>query len=107
MSCDRCAVCDSHVYYVGGSNAGLMGIIDASEMVDTYGADADEVRGFLQGGWEAMGNHTGGSVRDRSVFCHISLEVWIKLVCMSFSGRQRVALLRAAQLCECWLHHCA
>ena len=27
MSCDRCAVCDSHVYYVGGSNAGLMGII--------------------------------------------------------------------------------
>jgi len=34
-------------------------LIDSSEMVDTYGAALDEVRGFVLGGWEACGNHEG------------------------------------------------
>ena len=34
-----------HVYYVGGPTCGMVGIVDASEMVDTYGADVDEVLG--------------------------------------------------------------
>ena len=30
-----CVWVHSHVYYVGGASAGLMGLVDASEMVDT------------------------------------------------------------------------
>ena len=34
-------------------------LIDSSEMVDTYGAAPDEVRGFVVGGWEACCNQEG------------------------------------------------
>ena len=34
-------------------------LIDASEMVDTYGAGLEEIRGFLQGGWGACMNAEG------------------------------------------------
>jgi hypothetical protein len=40
-----------------------------------YGADVEEVRGFLQGGWHAMANHDGPGVREKSPYCHISTEV--------------------------------
>ena len=43
-----------HVYYIGASSAGAAGIIDASEMPDTYGSPFDEFRGFLYGGWEQL-----------------------------------------------------
>eukprot|EP00048_Salpingoeca_helianthica_P008418 m.122245 g.122245 ORF g.122245 m.122245 type:complete len:597 (+) comp14596_c2_seq1:44-1834(+) len=34
-----------------GRTAGLLGLIDASEMVDTYGCRMDEVRALVCGGW--------------------------------------------------------
>ena len=45
-----------HVYYLGAGSAGLMGLIDASEMVDTYGAPPGEIKAFVAGGWSAMAN---------------------------------------------------
>jgi N-acetylmuramic acid 6-phosphate (MurNAc-6-P) etherase len=47
------------VYYLGEGTAGLIGIMDASEMVDTYGCPLDAVRGFVRGGWEGMVNNEG------------------------------------------------
>ena len=42
------------VYYLGAGHAGLMGLVDASESTDTYGARFDDVRGVMAGGWGAM-----------------------------------------------------
>ena len=50
---------EGHVYYVGIGPAGLMGLIDASEMVDTYGCRDDEVRAFIQGGWKTCATTEG------------------------------------------------
>jgi hypothetical protein len=86
------------MYYVGGEVGGLGGLIDASEMVDTYGCDVDEVRGFLHGGWEAMDNADGPSVRDKSVYCHISVEVCLSCahsVPTSTRGDVQVCVVRA------------
>jgi len=48
-----------HIYYVGGPNVGLFGVIDASECVPTFGARFDDVRAFVQGGWAALHNREG------------------------------------------------
>jgi len=61
-----------HLYYMGDEAAGIMGMVDASEMPDTYGSPFDEVRGFVQGGWAAAGVHTAAdSMRAQSKYCHI------------------------------------
>lgn len=48
-----------HVFYLGGNNLGLFGLIDASECVPTYGARQDDVRAFIDGGWAVLGNSEG------------------------------------------------
>jgi len=48
-----------HIYYVGHSDAALTGLIDASEMPDTYSASFDDVRGFVPGGWATLSNKEG------------------------------------------------
>lgn len=55
----------AHIYYLGGSgqasqhgtdepDAGILGLIDASECPPTFGASFEDVRGFLAGGWKAL-----------------------------------------------------
>jgi N-acetylmuramic acid 6-phosphate (MurNAc-6-P) etherase len=49
-----------HIYYVSTSDRlALCGLIDASECKPTYGADIEDVRGFLDGGFSALGNRQG------------------------------------------------
>ncbi|EDQ86366.1 uncharacterized protein MONBRDRAFT_28326 [Monosiga brevicollis MX1] len=60
---------NNHLYYVGIGTAGLMGLIDASEMVDTYGCRDDEVRAFIQAGWAACGNVEGDISGKGPAFC--------------------------------------
>lgn len=51
---------DGHVYYLGGDDvASIVGFIDASEMRPTFGAPADETRGFAECGWKSLGNVEG------------------------------------------------
>eukprot|EP00040_Diaphanoeca_grandis_P044888 m.14021 g.14021 ORF g.14021 m.14021 type:complete len:609 (-) comp9984_c0_seq1:88-1914(-) len=64
---------DSHLYYLGTTSFGLLGIVDASEMVDTYGSRLDEVRGFVQGGWSTCCNNEG-DMTSMGVLFHISLD---------------------------------
>ena len=37
----------------------MYSIVDASEMVPTYGAGPEEVRGFVEGGWQTLQNTEG------------------------------------------------
>lgn len=60
-----------HVYYLGWGSFGKMGIIDASECVPTFSADFDDVRGFIVGGYEALGNREG----EISVGAKVLLDV--------------------------------
>jgi N-acetylmuramic acid 6-phosphate (MurNAc-6-P) etherase len=53
-----------HVYLLGRGTAGVMGLIDASEMVDTYGCSDDAVRAFVADGWGSFGNVEGDLSRD-------------------------------------------
>ena len=50
---------NGRVYYLGWGSLGKMGIIDASECVPTFSADFDDVRGFIVGGYGALGNREG------------------------------------------------
>lgn len=73
---------DAHVYYLGRA-AGLMGLIDSSEMVDTYGCRLDEVRAFISGGWTFCGA-AEGDISSRSPLLRISLQ--------DFASRELLAL---------------
>ena len=50
---------DGNLFYLGCGPSGLIGVVDASEMVDTYGSRVDEVRAFVDGGWSACSNNEG------------------------------------------------
>ncbi|XP_038057342.1 glucokinase regulatory protein-like [Patiria miniata] len=51
-----------HVYYIGIDNIGVLGLVDASECPPTFGADVNDVRGFLFGGYTALENREGDLV---------------------------------------------
>ena len=50
---------DGHLYYIGTQLFGIVGFIDSSEMVSTFGSSPREVRGFVEGGWAALQNKAG------------------------------------------------
>ncbi len=47
------------MYYVGAQLFGVVGFIDSSEMVSTFGSSPHEIRGFVEGGWETCRNREG------------------------------------------------
>ncbi|KJE95125.1 glucokinase regulatory protein, variant 1 [Capsaspora owczarzaki ATCC 30864] len=47
------------ILYLGSDSLGIMGLIDASECAPTYGATYDDVRGFLHGCFDTLGNVEG------------------------------------------------
>lgn len=72
----------AHMYYIGVDTFGLIGsvvrdmyfdkvcveaidcnslhrLIDGAEMLDTFGASVDDVRGFVKGGWATCDNACG------------------------------------------------
>ena len=61
------------IFMLGADSAGCMGIIDASEMPDTYGSPFDQIRGFVQGGWSSEGvSNVTGDISDCSSLHKIS-----------------------------------
>ncbi|XP_076156274.1 glucokinase regulatory protein [Alosa pseudoharengus] len=60
---------EGHVYYLGWKTLGIMGIIDASECVPTFGADFQDIRGFMCGGFSEMNNKEGNLSSLGTQFC--------------------------------------
>uniref|UniRef100_A0A8C9S6Q2 Glucokinase (hexokinase 4) regulator n=1 Tax=Scleropages formosus TaxID=113540 RepID=A0A8C9S6Q2_SCLFO len=60
---------EGHVYYVGWSTLGIMGIIDASECIPTFGADAKDICGFINQGYNEMKNKDGDLTALGPEFC--------------------------------------
>ncbi|GAA6109341.1 glucokinase regulatory protein isoform X1 [Tachysurus ichikawai] len=48
-----------HVYYLGWQTLGIIGIIDASECIPTFGAGFEDIRGFVSNGFIEMNNKEG------------------------------------------------
>ncbi|KAK2843519.1 hypothetical protein Q7C36_011734 [Tachysurus vachellii] len=48
-----------HVYYLGWQTLGIIGIIDASECIPTFGAGFEDIRGFVSNGFSEMNNKEG------------------------------------------------
>lgn len=55
-----------HIYYLGSGNAGILGLIDASECPPTYGASFHDVRGFVDGGWGTILGPEGRAPEPRN-----------------------------------------
>jgi N-acetylmuramic acid 6-phosphate (MurNAc-6-P) etherase len=62
-----------HIYYVGADPVGVLGIVDASECPPTFGADFDDVRGFLGGGWRTLLGR-GHDLSEAGPWYRISLD---------------------------------
>ncbi|MGI8907856.1 MAG: hypothetical protein ACR2IE_15350 [Candidatus Sumerlaeaceae bacterium] len=56
------------------SEAGILGLVDASECPPTYGASFEDVRGFLHGGWHALLPGTDVDLSAQGAYNHISLD---------------------------------
>lgn len=56
----------AHVYYLGYGKSGVLGFIDASEQTPTYGAQWNDVRGFLYGAWQTYGNKQAQEMEQQS-----------------------------------------
>lgn len=50
---------NGHVYYLGWRTLGIIGMIDASECIPTFGADFGDIRGFINNGFKEMKNKEG------------------------------------------------
>ncbi|KAL4235846.1 hypothetical protein ACF0H5_004235 [Mactra antiquata] len=61
------------IYYLGNDSLALMGLIDASECPPTYGAGLDDVRGFVDKGYETLKN-CEGDLSYLGKYFKISLE---------------------------------
>ncbi len=89
---------NGHIYYLGTggvdaagrpdekiSDAGIIGLIDASECPPTYGASFDDVRGFLLGGWRAMFPFDDKDLTDNGKYYHISFEEFAEEIAPTLS----------------------
>lgn len=43
-----------HIYYLGTGSLGILALVDASECPPTFGDKFEDVRGFLEGGWDTI-----------------------------------------------------
>ncbi|XP_020374955.1 glucokinase regulatory protein [Rhincodon typus] len=50
---------NGNIYYIGWKSLGIMGIIDASECVPTFGADFSHIRGFVDISFKDLANNDG------------------------------------------------
>ncbi|XP_070813984.1 glucokinase regulatory protein [Chaetodon trifascialis] len=79
------------VCYLGWGSLAVLGLIDASECNPTFGADYNDVRGFVSGGYKELNNKEGPLISLGPDFC-IAHEDFLHLVLPSLND-QDVALL--------------
>eukprot|EP00039_Didymoeca_costata_P030658 m.30768 g.30768 ORF g.30768 m.30768 type:complete len:579 (-) comp8236_c0_seq4:31-1767(-) len=81
-----------HLYYLGSKSFGLVALMDASEMVDTYGCRIDEVRAFVQEGWDCFDNNEGSLSEVGDLF-RLSLQDFEKEIIPKLTKNDTVILV--------------
>mmetsp|Transcript_44749 Transcript_44749/g.72864 ORF Transcript_44749/g.72864 Transcript_44749/m.72864 type:complete len:400 (-) Transcript_44749:170-1369(-) len=84
-----------HVYYVGTDSLGIIGFIDASECPPTYGSSLFDVRGFLDEGFEGLGNRQGTLPMDKNSLLPFSLNAFKEDVLPALTSADTVIFLWA------------
>ena len=77
------------IYYLGNPPCGLLGTVDASECPPTFGADFEDVRGFVIGGWKSILGK-GKDLSDEGEFYRISVVDFIKDILPKLSKKDIV-----------------
>ncbi|XP_074520624.1 glucokinase regulatory protein [Halichoeres trimaculatus] len=80
------------VCYLGWGSVAILGLIDASECIPTFGADFEDVRGFIRGGYEELDNNEGTLSSLGCDFC-ISHEDFVRRVLPSLDDRDMILLI--------------
>jgi len=81
-----------HIYYVGSGPVGILGIVDASECPPTFGADFDDIRGYIAGGWNTLLG-PGHDMSHHGGWYQIALENFEKDKLRSLSRKDLVVAL--------------
>ncbi|XP_036947386.1 glucokinase regulatory protein isoform X1 [Acanthopagrus latus] len=84
--------CGGRVCYLGWGSLGVTGLIDASECIPTFGADYNDVRGFISGGYRELNNSEGPLISLGPDFC-IAHEDFLRLALPSLSDLDAVLLV--------------
>lgn len=79
-----------HIYYIGGAgrsqrqapeqqrvDGGILGLIDASECPPTFGADFEDVRGFVENGWKCLFPEGDTDLSSKAPHYRIAIEDFI------------------------------
>ncbi|XP_030265259.1 glucokinase regulatory protein isoform X2 [Sparus aurata] len=80
------------VCYLGWGSLAATGLIDASECIPTFGADYNDVRGFVSGGYRELNNNEGPLISLGPDFC-IAHEDFLRLALPSLSDLDAVLLV--------------
>ncbi|KAK3238863.1 hypothetical protein CYMTET_51158 [Cymbomonas tetramitiformis] len=84
------------IWYLGSGSAALVGMIDASEQVATFGAKEKDVRGFVVGGWEALGLYRGmASAGGGGGLPAVSVEHFIQRILPTASTSDLIVVLQS------------
>ena len=92
MVTETMVTASGNLYYVGTGSSGCMGLIDASEMVDTFGSRLDEVRAFMVGGWSECSNNEG-DISEKGPYFQISALDFEKTVLPGLTADDSIVLL--------------
>ncbi|XP_071320900.1 glucokinase regulatory protein isoform X2 [Trachinotus anak] len=84
--------CGRRVCYLGWGSLAVLGLIDASECNPTFGADYEDVRGFVSGGYRNLNNNQGPLTSLGPQFC-IAHEDFLLLVLPYLSDQDTVLLI--------------
>uniref|UniRef100_H3D9U3 SIS domain-containing protein n=1 Tax=Tetraodon nigroviridis TaxID=99883 RepID=H3D9U3_TETNG len=84
--------CSGRVCYLGWGSLAVLGLIDASECNPTFGADYEDVRGFIAGGYAELNNNEGPLTSLGPDFS-ISHEDFLRLILPLLTDRDTVLLL--------------
>lgn len=84
--------CGRRVCYLGWGSLGVLGLIDASECVPTFGADFNDIRGFVSGGYTMLNNKEGPLTSLGSNFC-ISHEDFLQTILPNLNDQDTVILI--------------
>ncbi|XP_056883529.1 glucokinase regulatory protein isoform X2 [Takifugu flavidus] len=84
--------CGGRVCYLGWGTLAVLGLIDASECNPTFGADYEDIRGFIAGGYVELDNSEGPLTSLGPDFS-ISHEEFFRSVLPSLTDRDTVLLL--------------
>ncbi|XP_069568883.1 glucokinase regulatory protein isoform X1 [Brachyistius frenatus] len=86
--------CGGRVCYLGWGSLALLGLIDASECIPTFGADYKDVRGFVSGGYTELNNNEGPLSSLGPEFC-VAHEDFLQSVLPRLTDKDTVLLIYA------------